>query len=338
LRGVLGTDDQFGRYRLTERIAVGGMGEVFLARYLTAAGIERLAVVKRILPHLSKNQKFVDYFLNEGRITSLFCHPNVVQTLELGRTAGQYYIAMEHIPGQTLVRLLATAMRMRQSLSIPLIHSLATQIVSALDYIHELANLEGDPLKIIHMDLAPHNILVTPDGQAKLLDFGISSAAGLAEGPAQPDFRGRTAYLAPEQIDGLSLDRRVDIFAMGVILHEMVLARPLFRSRADRHTATRILYAPIPGLRAGRSDCPEMLEEIVLTALERDRERRYQQAFQMHEDLETMSQAYSIVSNTQQMRAELARLMSGAELEVDAAEDGSLTGEPFAPLASTTLD
>lgn len=303
--------EQFGRFRLIKRIAVGGMGEVFLAHYLTAAGIERQTVVKRILPRLSKNPKFVSYFLNEGRIASLLCHPNVVQTIELGRTADQYYIAMEFIPGETLVHILANAMATRQRMSISLFHYLVSQIAAALAYTHNLTNLEGDALNIIHMDLAPHNILVTPDLQVKLLDFGISRATGLDDPPVRREFRGRTAYLAPEQLDGLPLDRRVDLFAMGIIMHEMLLTRPLFRASSDQQTSTRILYHPIPRPSAHRPDCPGLLEEIVLKALERERQFRYGDAVEIVEDLDNISQMCSSAQSKAQLVEELAQLTHG---------------------------
>ncbi len=289
------------------------MGEVFLARYLNASGMERFAVVKRILPHLASDPDFVSYFLTEGRITSILSHPNVVQTLELGRTNHQYYIAMEYIPGPTLVRLLATSLMMHQRFSIPLILHLAIQIASALEYIHNLRTLEGQPLNIIHMDLAPHNILISPDGQAKLLDFGISLASGLNQDARRRDFRGRTAYLAPELLDGFPLDKRVDIFALGVILHEMVLCRPLFRARAEQQTVTRILYAPIPRPRAERRDCPDLLERIILKALIRDRDVRYADAGQILQDLDGCAQKHGIVRAVTEIRAELAHLIDAID-------------------------
>jgi serine/threonine-protein kinase len=331
--------EQFGRYRLLERIAVGGMGEVYLARYLSAAGIERHAVVKRILPHLNKDPNFVAHFLTEGRITSLLAHPNVVQTIELGRVADQYYIALEYIPGVTLVRLLANAMKLRRRLSIPLIHHLSIQVARALEYIHNLTNLEGDPLEIIHMDLAPHNVLVTPDGQAKLLDFGISQAHGLGtDTDARRDFRGRTAYLAPEQLDGLKLDKRVDLFALGIMMHEMVLARPLFRARVEQQTATRILYAPIPRMRTQRPDCPEALENIVIKALQRARSHRYQDASEVLRDLDHCAQKHNIVHSSGRFREELGQLVEvSGEIDIDGATTVS-PGEVFEPMASTTLE
>jgi serine/threonine-protein kinase len=330
--------EQFGRYRLLERIAVGGMGEVYLARYLSAAGIERHAVVKRILPHLNKDPNFVSHFLTEGRITSLLAHPNVVQTIELGRVADQYYIALEHIPGATLVRLLANAMKLRRRLSIELIHHISVQISRALVYIHNLTNLEGDPLEIIHMDLAPHNVLVTPDGQAKLLDFGISQAHGLGTDASRRDFRGRTAYLAPEQLDGLKLDKRVDLFALGIMMHEMVLARPLFRAKVEQQTATRILYAPIPRLRTQRPDCPEAMENIIVKALQRSRAHRYQDASEVLGDLDFCAQRHNIVHSSGRFREELAQLVDvSGEIEIDGATTVS-PGAEFEPIASTTVE
>lgn len=329
---MIAADEQFGRFRLIKRLAVGGMGEVFLARYLNAAGIERLAVVKRILPHLTNDPDFVSYFLNEGRITSLLSHPNVVQTLELGRTCNQYYIAMEYIPGRTLVRLLATALSRQQPFSIPLVVNIALQMASALEYIHNLANLERQPLNIIHMDLAPHNVLVSPDGQVKLLDFGISRS-GLTHEALRRDFRGRTAYMAPECLDGLPLDRRVDLFALGVIMHEMVVCRPLFRARADQQTATRVLYASIPRPRSERRDCPEQLERIILKALSRDRDERYADASSILADLDACVRANNIVRSLTDIRAELARL-SSADDEESESEERRAGVEPASQAAS----
>ncbi len=333
--------EQFGRYHLIERLAIGGMGEVFLARYLNASGIERLGVVKRILPHLTADADFVSYFLHEGRICSLLCHPNIVQTIELGQTGGQYYIAMEHIPGKTLVRLLATALAQDRPFSIPLVIHLATQLASALEYTHNLTSIEGRHLQIVHMDLAPHNIIVSPDGLAKLVDFGISRS-GLVREAHRRDFRGRTAYMAPEILDGRPVDRRVDLFAMGVMLHEMVLCRPLFRAKADHQTATRVLYATIPRLRGERPDCPESLERIVLKALQRDPDDRYQDAGEILADLDACARSHSIVRSVTELRTEIARLASPeAEAVAEARERGaleSLDGTPSFAQQSTSLE
>jgi serine/threonine-protein kinase len=190
------------------------------------------------------------------------------------------------------------------------------------------------------MDLAPHNILITPDGQAKLLDFGISRARGLGtELTGHRDFRGRTAYLAPEQLDGLTLDRRVDLFAMGIIMHEMLMARPLFRARAEQQTATRILYAPIPPLHSRRPDCPEMLETVVNRALHRNRDQRYQDAGEILLDLDHCAQRHGIMVSKVRIRQELAALMAVTP-DAEGVAGGTTVSpaEVFEPIASTTLD
>lgn len=301
--------EQFGRYRLLTRLAVGGMGEIFLGRHRNAEGVDRLVVVKRILPHLTRDTDFVSYFVHEGRIASLLSHPNVVQTYELGRLGEQYYIAMEYISGPTLVRLLASALQRHRQLSIPLILHLATRLARALEYVHARKDLEGRPLQIIHMDLAPHNVLVDPDAEPRLLDFGIARAAGMSQAHVRRDFRGRSAYLAPEQLDGLPVDQRVDLFALGIIMHEMALGRPLFRARSESQTVTRILHAPIPVPRQARADCPEALSRIILKALRRDRDERYQEAAEILRDLDACGSTHGLLAPVTQLRAELAHLM-----------------------------
>lgn len=311
---------QFGRYLLLKRLAVGGMGEIFLARYRNAAQVDCIAVVKRILPKLNDNKEFVEHFKHEGRIASLLHHPNVVATLELGRTQDHYYLAMEYVPGTTLVRLLATSLTLGKKLSIPLCAHLATQMARALHYIHTRKSVDGREFNIIHMDLAPHNILVTPEGLLKVMDFGIARSSGLSALPHRRDFRGRTAYLAPEQLQGQILDQRLDIFAMGVIMHETLLGRPLFRAREDSQTVNRILFAPVPRPRQRRPECPECLESVILKALARDRDLRYPNAAELLFDLDRCIELSGNSLSLSQIHEELAPLMEHAGV-VDARLD-----------------
>ncbi len=300
---------RIGRYSLVRRLALGGMGEIFLTNFKDAKGVDHVAAVKRILPNLSRNQEFVDYFLHEGRVASLLNHPNVVQTLELGRTPeGHYFIAMEYVTGTTLVRYLATALGVKRYLSIELVTWLMLQLARALDHIHTRRTRDGQDLNIIHMDLAPHNMLVTLEGQLKVMDFGIARSTGLGNLPRRRDFRGRTSYLAPEQLQGLPLDQRLDLFAGGVIMHEVLLGRPLFRSADDEQTVSRILMAEVPRPTTVRSDCPQSLEDIVLKTLERDREARYQTAAEMVEELENCIRAERMELSPERFRAELMPL------------------------------
>ena len=301
---------QFGRFQLIRRLATGGMGELFLASYQDAQGAKHNVVVKRILPHLSSDPDFLYYFRNEGRIASLLNHPNIIRTVELGQTHNHLYIAMEYVPGTPLVQILATALAQHRSLSIQLILHLAIQITEALRYIHAACNAEGTPLNIIHMDLSPHNILVTPDADVKLLDFGIARAEGfLGNSPNRQEFRGRTAYLAPEQIDGFPLDHRVDIFALGIILHEMVVGRPLFRSLGEHETTSRILYSSIPKPIAFRPDCPKDLDSLILNALRRDRMERIQSTQQILQDLMQCQSKLSPPKSSAEFVEELQQLI-----------------------------
>ena len=298
--------ERFGRYRLLDRLAVGGMGEVYLARHDGPTGADRLVVVKRILPHLTRDPDFVDYFVHEGRISSLLNHPNVVRTLEVGRVGERYYIAMEHVPGPTLVRLLSHGVELSRQLSIHLVFNIACKLARALSYIHERADISGNPYQIIHMDLAPHNILITDDGEPKLLDFGIARINGQRR--LRRDFRGRAAYLAPEQIDGLAVDQRVDLFALGTIMYEMVVGRPLFRSRTESMTVTRILHARILPPHQIRRDCPEALSRVILRALQRDRRDRFQTATEVLDALEQVAVSEGIVPSTLRFRREIAEM------------------------------
>ena len=333
-QSLLPAGTQFGRYRLIEHIATGGMGEIYQARYFNAGGVECIAVVKRLLPRLAKDSDFVNYFQSEGRISSVLNHPNVVQTLEMGTVDEDYYIAMEHIPGPSLVRLLATGLSLGSPFSIPLVIHLTSQICGALSYIHNRSGLDGRPFDIIHMDLAPHNILVTSTGHLKVLDFGIARAPGLSKQRSRRDFRGRTAYLAPEQLKRKPLDKRVDIFAMGIIMHEMTAGRPLFRTKDDHKTVNRILYSSIPPLRRKRPECPEMLERIIFKALQRDCENRYQEAADVLKDLDQCRVVHGIMKSEAGIHDEIGALLEAVEI---AGQQGPAIEEDSIDMSTTKV-
>ncbi|MCA9668125.1 MAG: protein kinase [Myxococcales bacterium] len=301
----LSLPEQFGRYRLLTRLAVGGMGEVYLARY-GRPGQERLVVIKRLLPTLAADDDFHEAFKAEARIGHLLNHPNIVQTLDAGTVEGQRFIAFEYVHGPSLVKLLARAVTLGRRFSLELAFHISVCLSRAIDYVHRRCDLEGNPLEIVHMDLAPHNVLITEDGYPKLHDFGI--ARTLARRTRVRPFRGRSAYLAPEQLDGLDVDQRVDLFALGVLMHEMIVGRPLFRAPSDQATATRILHARIPNPRIVRSDCPARLADVVMRALARDRDSRYQTAGEILRDLEACAVLHGIGPSTARMRAEISEL------------------------------
>ena len=295
--------EQLGPYCLLRRLAVGGMGEVFEARQSSDLG-QRLVAIKRLRPHLAKDPDFVESFRNEARIAAVLSHPNVVQTFEIGQTDEGPYIAMEYIDGPVLVELLSQQLRLGQQLSLSFVVHIATRLAHALHYIHQRCDLNGHSLEIVHMDLAPHNILLTTNGDPKLIDFGIARARDISPVPLRA-LRGRTAYLAPEQFDDVDLDARRDIFALGVIMHEMLTGAPLFRDRSEQLTATRLLRARIPPPHQLRPDCPEQLSGIILKALCRDRDRRYHSAAEVLDELDRCSFAHGIVPTTAVFRGEM---------------------------------
>jgi serine/threonine protein kinase len=259
---------RLGRYELLARLAAGGMGEIFLARLEGAAGFEKLYVVKRILPHLASDPRFRKMLIAEAQIASKMAHANICQVYELGETDGQLFIVMEYLEGVALLPLLRTCSRTGQPLANGLIGSIFGQTCDAIHYAHELKDRSGNSLDVIHRDVTPANVFLTDTGVAKVLDFGI---ARMNDSSTQTDtVKGKYAYMAPEQLRGQKLTRRVDVFALGVVLFEMLALRRLFQRRTDFLTFAAVMEQPVADLRRYRPDVPEALVSVVMRALERD--------------------------------------------------------------------
>ncbi len=256
---------EYGRYTLIKKLATGGMAEVFLAKQRGLEGFEKLLVIKRILPHLADDEEFVQMFLNEARIAARFNHPAIVQIYDLGKQDDTYFIAMEFIHGEDMGRV------MRKCWSrghwIPHALSLLTiaRVGEALYYAHNKTDEQGVPLRVIHRDISPQNILVSFDGTVKLVDFGIARAAGHASSTRSGAIKGKFAYMAPEQASNKAIDHRTDIFATGLVLYEMLTGvRPLKREtdigtlqaamecRIEAPSAISPASRSIPGLIAPR--------------------------------------------------------------------------------------
>jgi serine/threonine-protein kinase len=271
-----------GRYELLARLATGGMGEIFLARLEGAAGFEKLYVVKRILPHLADDVRFRQMLIAEARIASKLNHANICQVYELGETDGQLYIAMEYLEGVTLLPVLRRASRETTPLDLGLVAAVLQQTTDALHYAHELRDRDGSSLGIIHRDVTPSNLFVTDSGVVKVLDFGIAKAKGASASHTQTGaVKGKYAYMAPEQLRGGELDRRVDVFALGISLFEMLALRRLFQRKTDYLTFRAVMEQPIPDVRQYRADTPDALAEVVARALDRDPARRFDTARQL---------------------------------------------------------
>ena len=266
------------RYRILERIDSGGMAEVFKGRARAIHGIEKTVAIKRILPHLARNRKFVSMFLDEARLSVYLNHANIVQVFDIARSAGNYFIVMEYVEGSNLRTLLDQFSRQNRSFPVEHAAYVAANVCRALGYAHDRLDFQGRPLHIVHRDVSPPNVLLTVEGEVKLVDFGLARAASQLE-KSDPDIlKGKLGYMSPEQAWGKEVDRRADIFATGILLFEMLAGRRLFRGESDLETLELVRAARLPSLRTLNPRVPEALEVIAMKALTRDPRDRYQDA------------------------------------------------------------
>ena len=272
---------RLGRYELLARIATGGMGEIFLARLEGAAGFEKLYVVKRILPHLADDARFRGMLIGEARIASLLAHPNICQVYELGETEGQLYIVMEHLEGVTVLPVLRKASKETNQLDFGFIAGVVQQACDALHYAHELRDRAGENMGIVHRDVTPSNIFLTEAGVVKVLDFGIAKVKDASTQTQTGTIKGKYAYMAPEQLRGGSVDRRADVFALGVVIYEMLALRRLFQRKTDYLTFRAVMELPIADVRRYRADIPETVAAIVARALDREPDNRFESVRQL---------------------------------------------------------
>jgi hypothetical protein len=274
-RPVFDDDGRFGRYTLLRQLGQGGMAQVHLARVDGPGGVARLTALKRMLPHLSRDAHLTAMFLDEARVASLVNHPHVARVEDFGELAGTYFMAMEFLSGVDSASLVDTAID-QGGIPVPHAVALASQIAMGLHAAHELTDLEGKPLGLVHRDVSPQNIMVTFDGVAKLVDFGVAKSQVQREHTRETAVKGKLCYMSPEQCLARSIDRRSDVFALGAVLYELLSGRPLFLRDNDGATLRALLDEPIPRLtrvRGGVVD--EELWRIVQRALARNPEERY---------------------------------------------------------------
>ena len=270
-----------GRYELVARLASGGMGEIFLARLEGAAGFEKLCVIKRILPHLADDPRFRAMLIAEARIASMMTHANICQVHELGETDGQLYIVMEYLEGVTILPLLRKLSKEGGALDLGFVGGVIQQAADGLHYAHELKDRSGEYLGIVHRDVTPSNVFVTESGVVKVLDFGIAKVKDASAHTQTGTVKGKYAYMSPEQLRGGAIDRRADVFALGVVMYEMLALRRLFQRKTDYLTFRAVMEQPIMDVRHYRADCPDALAAVLARALDRDPANRFQTARQL---------------------------------------------------------
>jgi len=275
---------KFGKYRLLARMARGGMGDIYLALSEGPASFRKLVVIKLLRAESDDVDGYRSMFLDEGALAARLNHPHVVQTHEVGEADEQLFLVMDYLEGQPLSRVLRAAGRLPS----PLAARIVADALSGLHYAHELRDFDGSPLSIVHRDLSPQNVFVTYDGTTKLLDFGIAKAALCTRALTEVGvLKGRISYMSPEHANGSDVDRRADVFAMGVVLWELATGRRLINGKLASQALKTLMDAePLPRLSAASAEADPELEPIVARALEKRAEARYQTAEEMRVALE----------------------------------------------------
>lgn len=298
---------RFGKYLLLDRIASGGMAELFLAKQTGLKGFEKVVAIKRILPMLTQDPEFVGMFINEAKLAALLSHQNIVQIFDLGTTEGFYYIAMEYVMGKDL----RTVMQRSQARALPLPvgHALliASRISNGLDYAHRKKDLHGRDLHLVHRDVSPQNVLVSYEGEIKLVDFGIAKAATQTSETRTGTLKGKLAYMSPEQATGKPLDQRSDIFSLGIVLHELVTGRRLFTGNNEFALLEQVRQADIAPPSRLNPELPPEVDALILKALAKEPADRFAYASDMEIAIEQLiaskNYAFSSLSLANYMHA-----------------------------------
>jgi hypothetical protein len=290
--------EEFGPYLVYEQLGVGGMAQVHRA-VAKRSEFQRPVALKRMLSHIASSEEMVKSFVREARLASYLRHENVAQTYDLGRVGDVYFIVMELITGRNLRAVLKHCARTTGPMPVRIALNILNQVCDALDYAHNLRDETGEPLGIIHRDVSPSNVIVSETGVVKLIDFGIAKVSGAGMQTMSGTLKGKFAYMAPEYIAG-QIDARADLFAIGVIAHELLTNRPLFSGRDDIDTLTRVRDMHIAPPSNKNPLVPPEIDDIVMTALARDPERRWQHATALRTALTTLTRRLDLVAtNTQ---------------------------------------
>jgi len=268
----------FGKYFLLERINVGGMAEVYKAKTVGVEGFEKIVAIKRILPSVAEDEEFIKMFVDEAKITSQLSHANLAQTFDLGKIDDTFYIAMEYVPGKDLRAVFERCKRRGDRMPLQLAAFVVSRVCEGLDYAHRKRDTSARELHIVHRDVSPQNIILSYEGEVKLIDFGIAKAANKITKTQAGILKGKFGYMSPEQVRGLPLDGRSDIFAAGVVLYELCTGERLFTGSSDFSVLEKVQQAKVTPPSQVEPSIPIKLERIILKALAREPEDRYQQA------------------------------------------------------------
>lgn len=275
----------FGKYLLLERISVGGMAEVFTAKAFGAEGFEKILAIKRILPSMVEDDDFIRMFIDEAKIAGQLSHANIGQLFELGRIDDSHFIAMEYVWGKDLLQLQNRLRQLKRKLPWEAATYIASKVCDGLDYAHRKRDANGEPLNIVHRDVSPQNVLVSYEGDVKIIDFGIAKAVNNSTTTQAGVLKGKFSYMSPEQVLGKAIDRRSDLFAIGTTLFELCTGERLFTGESDYAILDKVRKALVPSPRVFNPNLPHELERIVLKSLKLNASERYQSASEFQEAL-----------------------------------------------------
>jgi serine/threonine protein kinase/TolA-binding protein len=304
---------QFGKYLILDKIATGGMAELYLSKIMGDQGFAKLVAIKKILPHLVNEEDLVKSFIDEAKLAAYLQHENIIQVYDFGSMEGTYFIAMEYLFGKDLRSISNKAKTIELPLNIENALLIATKVCAGLDYSHKLKDFLGKPLNIIHRDISPPNIFITYDGQVKIIDFGIAKCASLNHTTQRGFLKGKLAYMSPEQAVGKPIDHRSDIFSVGILLYEMVTQHRMFEGETMEVFA-RVRESDFEPPESIVKNLPGKLYEIIYRSLEKDPQYRYQTAGEMLADLEECIQTLPIPPSKQTLSDYMSKLFKEESL------------------------
>jgi serine/threonine protein kinase len=279
------TPARIGHYEILERVGVGGMAEAFRARARGPGGYQRQLIIKCIQPQLADDPEFVRLFVAEAKILGMLNHPNIVQVYDFGEQEGRHFLALEYLDGPSVAQIRNLFRKARMPVPVGVAVYLAREMCLGLAAAHGLVGPDGQPLDVVHRDVTPSNVLTTTAGEVKLVDFGVARIGRGGVTTRAGTVRGKPAYLSPEQILGAALDGRSDLFATGIVLHELLTLEPLFQADSELGTIYRVMEHPIAPPSRLRPGIPPPIDAIVMRALQRSPAARYQSALEMATEL-----------------------------------------------------
>ena len=329
--GSSGVLEEYGNYFLLEKIAVGGMAELFKAQQRGVQGFQKIVAIKRILPHFSDNEDFVTMFIDEAKLAAQLTHPNIVQIFDLGKAGNSYYIAMEYVNGRDLRTLLKRVREYRLPFPEQVAAFVTMKIAAALDYAHRKRGFDDRELKLVHRDISPQNVIISTDGAVKLVDFGIAKAASKASHTVAGALKGKLLYMSPEQATGQPLDNRSDLYSLGLVLFELLTGERCFQADSELGVLEKVRLGRISDLHTLNPSISREMVAIVNRALQKNVDHRYPSARFMERDLRDFLQRQGMPLTEHDVAEYMEALLVGPQDRLEA-----LLAARFPQVASLT--